>query len=156
MSLTVLLAGSMFSLSVSSKLTLFFDAVLVVVEVVLFVTVPARDRAVVLLGASLGRSAAVAVFLRGRPLVLVSSLSGSEEAVFVTLVRVARAGSELDWAMFCSVSFLGRPRGRLAGLWLWSLSSSSSCSSARVLRLAAVLLVGAVAVEGPADRKSVV
>ncbi len=149
--LSFLLAGSMFSLSVSSNLTLFFGAALAVVELLLFVTVPVRDRAVVLLGAaSPGRPAAVAVFLRGRPLALVSSLGGSEEADFVTLVRVARAGSKLDWALFCSVSFLGRPRARLAGLSLWSLSPSSSCSSARVLRLAAVLLVGAVAVEGPA------
>lgn len=88
----------MFSLLVSSNVTLFFGADLAIAAAVLLVAVPARARVVVLLGASpAGRAASVAVFLRGRPLVL-GSLAGSEAAAFATRVRVTRAAvSEPDW-----------------------------------------------------------
>lgn len=140
--------GSMFSLSVSSNLTLFLT---VGADLL---TVPARVRvaAVVLLAG--GWSVDVAVFLLGRPRAALGSSLGCvvEVLVAIRVVRVALTGSarrEDVGSPTVPVARLGRPRRRRARA---SASLfSSSLSSARVFRLVAVLAVGAVAVDdGPA------
>lgn len=142
------MAGWMFSLSGSWNLTLFFTtgfAAAVGLDVAVV-----RTLVVVFLAGSAACSSveAAAAFL-GRPRVALtgagSSLGGAAVAAcFVTRTRVGFAGAS---ASAGSSTFFGRPRGRLgAGTSRWASCSSSSCSSALVFLLAAVLFVPAVAV----------
>ena len=147
-------AGTMFSFSGSSNLTVFLTAGFAkdLVVVVVVVDTAGRPRVVFLTGSAALVVSSEVVLLARTVLVALTDSSATGSATFLgrPRVRTVGAGSGSDTS-----TFLGRPRPRVAwgaAVDILSMASSSSSSSNGLFLFTAVLVVvAAVAVEVDVD-----